>query len=249
MTTPEPSPWTLPHRSSDALEVYLLGRVDFEAAQLIQERIVDETARRTDRHGTLLICEHPPVVTIGRDGSWNDLLVEAEDFTARTMDVRRVPRGGQTIVHVPGQLAVYPLLPLDRHQLGVSDYVTRLQRVILQVAAERKVTAEPVSDVPGAACRCGQFGWIAGSIRSGVSLNGFFLNVTPRLDLMRLVRSTPRGRSIASLSMQLMQPVPMSKVRESIVRHVAEQFGYEDLHLYSRHPLLERTTKKVVQYV
>ena len=111
------------------------------------------------------------------------------------------------------------------------------------------MTAYESDDPPGVACRCGQVGWIGSAIQDWTSNHGLFLNVNPTLDLLRLVRSVPAKGRIASLSQQRMLPLPMHKVRESLVRHLAEQFGYEDMHPYTGHPLLQRTYRRVVEYV
>ncbi len=241
--------WTSPTRASDALDVYLLGRVDFDAAMFLQERMINEVQQRSDRYGTLLVCEHPPLVSIGRDGTMSDLLAEPEEFTAREIPVRRANRGGGTLVHAPGQIAAYLILPLDRLGIGVAEYQQRLIGALFQTAKEQRVTAQPTTEPPGVECRCGQFGWIGSAVQAWTSWHGVFLNVNPVLDTMRLVRSTPGRGRIASMSQQCMLPLPMHRVRESLVRHLADQFGYEDMHPFTGHPLLSRTRRRVVEYV
>ena len=140
--------WTSPTRASDALDVYLLGRVDFDAAMFLQERMINEVQQRSDRYGTLLVCEHPPLVSIGRDGTMSDLLAEPEEFTAREIPVRRANRGGGTLVHAPGQIAAYLILPLDRLGIGVAEYQQRLIGALFQTAKEQRVTAQPTTEPP-----------------------------------------------------------------------------------------------------
>ena len=91
---------------SDALEVHLLGLVESEAARFLQERLVYEISGRNDTLGGLLLCEHPPLVTIGREGNRDQLSVSDADLCARQVDVKWVSRGGGSLVHAPGQLAV-----------------------------------------------------------------------------------------------------------------------------------------------
>lgn len=241
--------WSSPSRASDALEVYLLGRVDFDAALFLQDRMLTEVQQRNDRYGVLLVCEHPPLVTIGRDGTLADLLVEPEEFEAREIQIRRVNRGGGTLMHAAGQIAAYPILPLDRMGIGVADFQQRINDALIATSGEQKVTAHKTDDPPGVACRCGQIGWLGSAIQSGTSSHGLFLNVNPTLDLVRLVRSVPRKGRIASMSQQRMLPLAMHKVRESLVRNLAEQFGYDDMHPYTGHPLLKRSYRRVVEYV
>ena len=240
--------WTSQSRSSAALEVYLLGIVDFDAAMALQERLIDEIAERSDRLGALIICEHPSVVTIGREGRITDLPLDTRDFTSRMMEIRRVNRSGGTLVHTPGQVVAYPILPLNRLGCSFAEFRTRLQNSIVAAAAERRVPSQITQTPHGTTCRCGQFSWVGASVRDGVSHHGLFMNVSPILDTVRLVRSTSDRVKVSSLSMQRMEPVPMQKVREALMRHIADQFGYEETNPYTGHPMLKRAWRKVMQH-
>lgn len=240
--------WTSHGRASSALEVYLLGTVDFEAASALQERLVGEIATRSDRLGALILCEHPPTVSVGREGRITDLPLDTTDFTARMMEVHRVNRGGGTLVHAPGQVAAYPILPLDRLNCSFDEFREKLVAATMATAAERRVPSRETRTPMGTISRCGQFSWIGASVRDGISSHGLFLNVSPALDTVRLVQSTADRVNVTSLSMQRMEPVPMQKVREALMRHLASQFGYEETHPYTGHPLLKRTWRKVMQH-
>src|SRR5260370_19186128 len=85
-----------------ALEVFLLGTVDFDAALFLQERLMMDVAQRDGGQGALLVCEHPPLITIGREGSQVDIVCEPEELTARQIEVRWLNRGGGCLCHGPG---------------------------------------------------------------------------------------------------------------------------------------------------
>ena len=236
---------TSPFRSSESLEVYLLGVVDFDAVQTLQRMVLDDLSQRDDRLGVLIVCEHPPIVSIGHDGSIADLVAEPEDLVARQIDVRYVARSGGVILHGPGQLAGYLMLPLDRLGISQTAFDRRVQIVLQQIADELQMPAWPGRTLPGLECRCGQFAWLGSGLDSGSSSHGFVLNVGPDVVGQRLVQPAPAGGAIASMSMQKMRIIPMPKVREALVRHLSAEFGYDDFHVYTRHPLLTRTTKLV----
>ena len=103
-----PSPYT-----DSALQVYLLGTVDFEAALTLQRRLVYQISGERSL-AALILCEHPPLITVGRKGSRAHILCGPEELCARRWPIRWVNRGGGCLLHLPGQLAVYPILPLDR---------------------------------------------------------------------------------------------------------------------------------------
>ncbi|MBI1313900.1 hypothetical protein GC176_21615 [bacterium] len=240
---------TSPFRCSEALEVYLLGLVDFDAVQALQRMILDDMSQRDDRLGVLILCEHPPVVSIGRDGSIAELLAEPEDLVAQQIDVRYVARSGGVILHGPGQLVGYLMLPIERLELSLPTFERRLTVAMQQVAAEQHVPAWPSQSTPGLECRCGQFAWLGSGTDAGASSHGFVLNLNSDVVGQRLIQRAPAGGTIASLSMQRMRVVPMPKVREGLVRHLATEFGYDDFHVYTRHPLLKRTTRAALNEI
>lgn len=250
-----------------SLEIHLLGLVDFESAIALQNRLVYEISGRNDQQGALLICEHPPGITIGREGSRSDILVDQQELIAKQLDVRWLNRGGGSLVHAPGQLAVYPILPLDRLAIGLTEYRERIENTVIAMCREQRIAAQRVpyifdvpkngasqqnatSHAPGIWCRSGQLATLGIAVKSWVSYHGFFLNVSPSMELMRLVQSNAEcdnraQHRVSSLTVQRMRPTSMPSVRESLIRHFVEQIGYQRFHIYTGHPLLKRTRKKV----
>jgi lipoyl(octanoyl) transferase len=247
MQTSEPARTSLPDA---ALGVFLLGTVDFDAALFLQERLMMDVAQGDLPHsdggqGMLLICEHPPLITIGREGRQADVACDPEELTARQIDVRWLNRGGGALVHVPGQLALYPILPLDRRQLGLAAYRERLELAMVDTCRELRIRARRIPGQAGVFCRGGQVAQVGVAVRQGVSSHGLFVNVNPRMDAIRLVRSGETRAS--SLAAERGIPVPMPSVRESLIRRLAARLEYDRYHLYTGHPLLRRT-KRVVAY-
>ncbi|MSR57059.1 MAG: lipoyl(octanoyl) transferase [Planctomycetaceae bacterium] len=235
--------WDVPREP--ALEVHLLGLVDFDSCLALQELLTTQIAAGTDGHGSLLICEHPPLVTVGREGSRDHILCPPEELTSRQMEVRWMNRGGGCVVHVPGQLAVYPILPLDRRGLGLAAYRERLEQAVIDTCGELRVAAWREPDTAGVWSRGGQLAQVGVTVRSWVSSHGLFLNVNPRMDALRLVRSVT-GR-LTSLAAERRTPTAMSAVRESLIRRLAARLDYDRYHLSTGHPLLRRT-RRVMAY-
>ncbi|HEY2250749.1 MAG TPA: hypothetical protein VGH74_06795 [Planctomycetaceae bacterium] len=246
MNTSEPIRATaLPGALPGALEVYLLGLVDFDAALYLQERLSRDIAEQNDGRGALLICEHPPLITVGREGSRAEIRCDAGELAAREIVVRWVNRGGRSIIHVPGQLVAYPILPLARRGWGLADYRDRLEQTLLDVCGELRVRAWQEPGAAGVFCRGGQLAHVGVAVRSWISSQGLFVNVNPQMDFLRLVRAED-WRS-TSLTAQRGNTVTMPSVRESLVRLLAARLEYDRYHLYTGHPLLRRT-KRVVAY-
>jgi lipoyl(octanoyl) transferase len=232
-----------------ALEVHLLGLVDFDAALVLQERLVFDISGRDDRQGALLLCEHPPLITLGREASIADVLVDESELRSVGIDVRWITRGGGACVHAPGQLAIYPVLPLDRLGIGLAEYRRRLEDALIAVCRDQLIPARSRPDEPGLWSRAGQIACFGVSVKSWVSCHGMHLNVDPDPGFLRLVRTNPAGERSTSLQAQRVRRTSMPAVRESVIRHIVGQFGYERFHVYTGHPLLRRTSRRVCVHV
>ncbi|MFK7779057.1 MAG: hypothetical protein QM501_13210 [Gimesia sp.] len=223
----------------------MLGCVDFDSMLLLQERALQELLRQKSDQSVLFICEHPPIITIGREGSRNQLANSEQELKAGQINIRWVNRGGGALFHAPGQLAVYPLIPLKKIGLGIHDYKTGLEQVILNMAKEQRVVAQVQPDSSGISSRCGQFSFVGAAIKSWISYYGMYINVSPDMKLLRLVDSNQYDHRLTSLSATLTREASMSSVRESLVRHLVSQFGYEQTHFFTQHPLLHKVKNKV----
>jgi lipoyl(octanoyl) transferase len=234
-----------PSAQADSLEVHLLGLADYDAVTALQQRLVYEISGRVDTQGTLLLCEHPPVITIGREGSRTDVLADPQTLQGCAVEVRWVARGGGALMHAPGQLAVYPVLPLDRLGLGVSEFRSRVEESLAAACREATVVPKRTAEAPGLWCRGGQLASLGAAVKSGVSLHGAFLNVCPDPSFLCMVDSWPTGERVTSLEMERCRPVSMPLIREAVLRHFAQSFGYDRMHAYTGHPLLQRRMRQV----
>ncbi len=240
----EPSPST-PDPHDGLLEIHFLGLVDFDAALYLQERLVYEISGRSNRNAGLLLCEHPPLITVGREGSRDHILADTKDLKASQIETRWLNRGGGCLVHGPGQLAAYPILALNRLNLGLLDYRTRLEEAVVDMADEQQVPAHRHADCPGVWCRLGQFAHVGVAVKSWVAYHGVFIDVAPKVDASRLVKPCAEGERLTSLSAQSGKVVCMNAVRESFARHLARHLGYARTQTYTGHPLLRREIRRV----
>lgn len=235
--------WTPGRRTSAALQVHLLGMTDLDAALALQDRVAAEIADRTDAYGVLLLCEHPNGVTIGREGSAADLLVDRTELTARGVPVRWVHRGGGAWAHHPGQLVAYLLLPIDRLGWTAPDYVGRLDRAMSAIGIEHRVLSASATR-PGLAGRCGQMGFVGAAVRDGVSRFGGCFNVAvPRTALQMIAWGD--GVRPTSLAAERMRPTGMASLRECWIRQFAAACDYDQVHVWTGHPWLHKTTRRM----
>ena len=231
---------------SDAsqLDVRLLGTVDFESAQFLQERLVYEVSGRVDRFGGLFLCEHPPLITVGRSGSRAHVLLEQKDLASRGLQVRWLNRGGGCLVHAPGQLAVYPVVPIKRLGLGLRDYRAALVGSVLDLCAELEIAAWLLDRNSGiVAGRGGAFAFVGAAVKRWIAYQGMFVNVNPLMQMQRLVSVTGGNVRATSLEALRARAIAMSTVRESLIRNLAPRLGYAEYQIFTGHPLLVRTRR------
>lgn len=229
-----------------SLDVYLLGIVDFDSHLVLQDRLADElatTSAGSRERGVLLICEHPPVLTFGRDASVTDLAVPEEEFVARGIASRWLARGGGALLHAPGQLTISVLLELEENARLAVLVRDALLSALAEVAAEFHVgTAVDAVDPSVLVARSG---WVARTtlaVREGVTRHGAVLNVSPRMDWQRMVSG---GTRASCLGAERQRVTPISSVREAIVRRVSARLGGETYHVHTGHPWLKRTRRLV----
>ncbi|MBS0209806.1 MAG: hypothetical protein JSS27_12725 [Planctomycetes bacterium] len=227
---------------SAAMMVHLLGTLDFASSLALQQRLVYETAGRSDGLITLLICEHPRGISVGRQGSRTDIHFDADELQSLQLDVRWVNRGGGALLHAPGQLAIYPIVPLAWHRWTVGDYLTRLEAGLAGALRAAGFVTERRADQRGLWGRSGQLAAVGAAVRSGVTYHGAFVNVDPNMQLVRRVgadRAT--GLAMSSLATERPRGVRPSLVRQHIITSLAAAFETPRHHLLTGHPLLVRT--------
>ena len=222
-----------------AVEVYMLGTLDFDVALALQQRLVYELSGRNDGQIALLICEHPNLITIGRQGSRDHIRLSDRGLARRQVALRWVNRGGGCLLHTPGQLALYPIVPLAWYGLSVGEYLQRLQSGMLQALAELRVTSHTRPGRHGIWGRGGQLAVFGAAVKHWTTYYGAYLNVRPATGIFPYVDSDPVDHTpMSSLSAQRQRPLSISAVRSALVPHLSAAFGCQRYHLYSGHPLL-----------
>lgn len=219
-----------------ALQVYMLGAVPFDTFGLLQKRLhFDIASDRTQ--AALVLCEHPPLITVGRQGSRAHIQYEDIELRARQWPIQWLPRGGGCLLHVPGQLAVYPLFPLDRLRLSVRAYLDMLGATLAAVLADFSLAPALTADLHGVFVASRLAASIGVAVRDWISMYGAYLNLDPDLEVCRRVRSVA-GAEITSLARERRGMVRPSLVRQRLVEHFQIRFGFDRIALFTDHPLL-----------
>lgn len=218
------------------ITVHRLGRVRYAEALELQERL--QRARIRGRVGdTLLLLEHPPVVTLGRGANEQNILLSRALLAARGFDVAEIGRGGDVTYHGPGQLVGYPILDLSPDRKDVRRYVTDLEELMIRLAAEYGLEAGRVPKLNGTWIGDRKIGAIGVRISRWVTMHGFAFNVTTDLDHFGVI--VPCGitdRGVTSLRRELDRDVAMDEVMPKLEALFGELFD-ADLTVSDAPPL------------
>ena len=221
------------------MEVFFLDRLAFSRCLDLQRHLIEEVGRRDDGQIVLLLCEHHDIITIGRGGSPGDVNRQSQVLKSREIEVIYANRGGGCLLHCPGQLAIYPLVPLAWHGFTVGDFLERLQVGIIETFDDLGIRGQIRPGRHGIWGRTGQLAAVGAAVRNWVTYYGAYLNVDPPLGLFRVVESdTVDHTRMSSMSAERRGPVRMTTVRATLVRHLSEAFGCDRYHLFTGHPLL-----------
>jgi lipoyl(octanoyl) transferase len=220
-----------------ALQAYLLGTVEYADALALQRHLVYQVTGERDG-AALILCEHPPTITVGREGSRAHILYEPEELRALRWPVRWVNRGGGCLLHLPGQMAIYPILPLDRLGLGLGDYLDRLRQVIVDVLADFGVPATAGPDSSGVYVGSRPVAHLGVAVRDWVTWYGAAFNVYPDLEPLRRIHTAPGAAPMTSLERERKGPLRAALVRERFLDHFTARFGFGRVSLFFHHPAL-----------
>ncbi|NLX57389.1 MAG: lipoyl(octanoyl) transferase [Planctomycetaceae bacterium] len=246
--SPAPIPADGDHGSAPfAVQFHLLGCVDWADCQRLQRRLVYEAGSGDDGRIVTLLCEHPPLISVGRRGSRGHIRCTNEQLRHQRLEVRWVNRGGGCVLHAPGQLAIYPIVPLAWHGWTVGSYLQRLQRAVLQTLQDFRVSATTYAPWAGVWGRSGQLAACGVAVRDGITCHGAFLNVNPAMSSFQFVDvvdplATHNGQksTMGSLFAERRQALSAAGVRAALIPHLAASFGTDRYHIVTGHPLLTR---------
>lgn len=159
------------------------GRADYQTVWSAMRAFTD--ARDRDTRDEIWQVEHPPVFTLGQAGRAEHIL------DAGDIPVVQTDRGGQVTYHGPGQIILYPLLDLRRHQIGPRKLVTLLEQSVVEWLAEQGIAAAPRADAPGVYVADAKIAALGLRIRRGFSYHGLAVNIA--MDLRPFARINPCG--------------------------------------------------------
>ena len=201
-----------------------MGRLPYEQAWSLQRELV--ARRKAGEIGdTLLLLEHDPVVTLGRDGSRKSLLCSEAEMGQKGIDLIESDRGGDATYHGPGQVVGYVIVDLRPDQKDIRRYVRNLEASMIDTLAEYNLEGARVPDAPGTWLLNPprKIGAIGARVSRWVTHHGFAFNVNTRLSHFDVI--VPCGiadKGVTSLENELGRRLSIVEVMERLAHNVAK---------------------------
>jgi lipoyl(octanoyl) transferase len=232
------------------LNLLQLGRVPYGESLDLQRALID--ARYEGRiENTLVLLEHPPVLTLGRNAIRANILASDEFLAYRGVEVHEINRGGDVTYHGPGQLVGYPIFDLRSFmpRLGAVEYVRQMEEALIRACCDFGVKATRVAGrtgvwtIAGGSIQEKKIAAIGVHIARGITSHGFAFNVNPDLrDFQLIVPCGIADRAVTSLEREADPPPSMEVLRNAVARQFGHVFQSQVLWVESLSDLLPEFT-------
>lgn len=216
---------TLAVHTRAPLAVSRLGLTPFVEAWDLQKKLAADRIAGT-RPDTLLLLQHPPVYTLGRNSLEDHILVAHDELARRGASVYRIERGGEVTYHGPGQLVAYPIIKLEGDERSVSLLVDNLEQAIIDTLGEFGLRGERRQDQRGVWARGFKIASVGLAVKRWVAIHGMALNVAMDMSYFELINPCGHSETImTSMDLLLGRAPNLDDVADAFVRHFARVFG------------------------
>jgi lipoyl(octanoyl) transferase len=210
------------------LRVEQLGRVEYGAALEIQKQ-TERAVLAGQQPDTLLLLEHPHVLTLGRRSASGAIIAADDVLAARGVSVFETNRGGKVTYHGLGQVVGYPIINLSPDREDVHRFVRDLEEVLIRAMADFGIDAFRIPGLTGVHTTSGKVAAIGVHIARWVTTHGFALNVNTDLGYFDLIIAC-EGEPVTSMKELLGREIELSEVEDRIIERFAEVFEMEVCH-------------------
>ncbi len=185
----------------------------------------------------VLFADHPPGVTVGREGSRLQVRLTDAQLVARKLPLAFVPRGGGAMLHLPGQATCYPILPLSEFGVSPGEYARALVNIAAAVVAKYDLPVEADEQAVTVRVRGRRIAHVGAAVRNGVSLFGLVINVSPDLEPFRDIDVDGDPTPMTSLQRESIARVTLAAVRQRLMTAVCDRFALRRGIVPTRRPL------------
>ena len=196
----------------------------YEKQKKLFEQLLEAKSGKQNINNTLIFCEHPPVITIGKNGKFSNLVYPENILKEKGVSLFHINRGGDVTYHGPGQLVVYPIFDLDTFHLGLKSYIHLLEEAIIRLLSIYNIKAERLKGATGVWLdtdkpqRTRKICAIGVKTSRYVTMHGLALNINTDLNYFRLIN--PCGfvdKGITSMQMESGKEINFETVKNQLL--------------------------------
>lgn len=219
-----------------------LGEIDYQKAwdyqtelfkEVINRKVENrklEEAQQVDQNSYFLVCEHPHVYTLGRNGKEEHLLLDEAGLNDKNATFVKINRGGDITYHGYGQIVGYPILDLDEFFTDIGRYIRFLEEMVIRTLAEYNIVAGRIKGESGV--------WLAeGTVNARkicavgvhlsrwVTMHGFAFNINTNMEYFNnIIPCGIQDKGVTSLAQELGREVDLEEVKAYLLKHFTELF-------------------------
>lgn len=210
------------------LQIHDCGLSDYR--QILQmQQLLREKRQQNEIPNTVLIVEHPAVITLGARQSSNKLLTNREDLAKKHVDVVDVRRGGGTTAHNPGQLVYYPILNLQKTGLGINEYIRELETIGIELLDQLDVHSSRRKGAPGLWVDGKKIASIGVRVSRYITYHGMAINIQNDLSIFDFI--VPCGLDNVEMTSVLKETGKrhsMNQIKQKLTKLLTEHFSPND---------------------
>jgi lipoyl(octanoyl) transferase len=211
------------------LTVFNLGITPYDEAISFQFELVERIRESKGKNSFLILLEHQPVITLGKNANIKNVLVSPEILKDKKIELKQTNRGGDVTYHGPGQLVGYPIISLSQHKKTMRNYVRTVEQTIIKSLEKFGINSHTKDDkTAGVWVNEHKIGFIGMRVSSGITYHGFSLNINNDLDNFNIINPCGmKNPKITSLSELLGKKIPMNSFIKEYLDVFKELFNTE----------------------
>lgn len=215
-----------------------IGLIEYKKAWEYQDELHAQVLKNREHQpssdvlGYILFCEHPHVYTLGNSGNNNNLLISDEMLNRIHATYYKTNRGGDITYHGPGQIVGYPILDLQKLNMGIKKYIYTIEEAIIQTLADYHIQAERFEGATGVWLdsqnqqKSRKICAIGVRVSHWISMHGFAFNINTDLNYFNYINPCGfKDKGVTSLQKELGHPVPMDEVKTKLLNHLTQLFN------------------------
>lgn len=214
------------------LRVLKLGKRDYESTLNIQLDLLDKRQRGLIED-TLVLVEHPPVITMGLSAKDSNILMSEKFLMEQGIDVHRIARGGDVTYHGDGQIVGYPIFNLKESKLGIRNFVEGMEKLFIDILIDEfEINAAKDPGHTGVWVGNDKIVAIGLAVKHGVTMHGFAFNVNTNLQHFDYI--VPCGlndRGVTSIEKIKGEKQDFENINELVLKYFYKQFGFDEIEM------------------